>query len=37
MYWETDQITDEMGQAFSLAMEYIYQDIFVLICKLNAE
>jgi hypothetical protein len=37
MYWETDQKKDEMGQQFSLAIEYIYQDIFVLICKLNAE
>jgi hypothetical protein len=37
MYWETDQKTDEMGQEFRLTMQYIYQDKFVLICKLNAE
>jgi hypothetical protein len=29
MYWVTDQKIDGMGQEFSLAMEYIYQDIFI--------
>lgn len=40
MYWETDQQIDEMGKKFSLAMQYVYQDICIdlqIKCRMNAE
>jgi hypothetical protein len=39
MYSETDQQIDEMGQEFSLAMQYIYQDMCIdlqIKCRMKA-